>query len=126
MHRNPYQIKNIHKLEAVQRRAIKLILPFYNLIYSERLQKLNLPSLRYRMDLIMANKILKNLVSVYKDYFLLLIPTHPIKWIQNRFNTSIRGHSFSQKIINDWNTLPYEIVSAPNVFIFKTKLCIYI
>jgi len=40
--------------------------------------------------------------------------------------TSIRGHSFSQRIINDWNTLPFEIVSAPNVLIFKTKLDLFL
>jgi len=45
---NPYLMKNIHKLEVVQRRATKLILSFYNMSYSERLQKLNLPSLLYR------------------------------------------------------------------------------
>ena len=36
-------MKNIRKLEAVQRRATKLIPSFYNLTYSERLQELNLP-----------------------------------------------------------------------------------
>ena len=34
--------------------------------------------------------------------------------------------SFSQKIVNDWNTLPHEIVSAPNVLIFKTKLDVFL
>ena len=57
-------MKNIRKLEAVQRTATKLIPSFYNLTYSERLQELNLPSLLYRrtrMDLIMTYKILNNL-----------------------------------------------------------------
>ena len=65
-------MKNIRKLEAVQRRATKLIPSFCNLTYSERLQELNLPSLLYRqtrMDLNMTYKILNNLVSVDKDYF---------------------------------------------------------
>ena len=51
---NPYLMKNIRKLEAIQRKATKLIPSFYNMSYSERLQKLNLPSLLYcrtRMDL---------------------------------------------------------------------------
>ena len=46
-------------------------------IVPERLQSLNLPSLSYRrnrMDLIMAYKILNDLVVVDKDYFLQLIP----------------------------------------------------
>ena len=35
-------MKNISKLEAVQRRATKLIPSFHNLTYSERLQELSL------------------------------------------------------------------------------------
>ena len=130
---NPHLMKNIRKLEAVQRRATKLIPFFYNLTYSERLQELNLPSLLYRrtrMDLIMTYKILNNLVSVDKDYFF-TVNTNPtrsngLKLYKNRFNTAIRGHSFSQRIVNDWNTLPHEIVSAPNVLIFKTKLDVFL
>ena len=126
-------MKNIRKLEAVQRRATKLIPSFYNLTYSERLQELNLPSLLYRrtrMDLIMTYKILNNLVSVDKDYFF-TVNTNPtrsngLKLYKNRFNTAIRGHSFSQRIVNDWNTLPHEIVSAPNVLIFKTKVDVFL
>ena len=130
---NPHLMKNIRKLEAVQRRATKLIPSFYNLTYSERLQELNLPSLLYRrtrMDLIMTYKILNNLVSVDKDYFF-TVNTNPtrsngLKLYKNRFNTAIRGHSFSQRIVNDWNTLPHEIVSAPNVLIFKTKVDVFL
>ena len=33
---------------------------------------------------------------------------------------------FLQRIINDWNSLPHDVVSASNVFIFKTKLDVYI
>ena len=69
-------------------------------------------------------------ISVDKDYFF-TINTNPtrsngLKLYKNRFNTAIRGHSFSQRIVNDWNTLPHEIVSAPNVLIFKTKLDVFL
>ena len=72
---NPYFMKDIHKLEAVQRRATKLIPSLHDMTYSQRLQELNLPSLLYchtRLDLIMTYKILNNLVSVDKDSFFLL------------------------------------------------------
>ena len=77
----------------------------------------------------MTYKILNNLVSVDKDYFF-TVNTNPtrsngLKPYKNYFNTAIRGHSFSQRIVNDWNTLPHEIVSAPNVLIFKTKLDVF-
>ena len=70
-------MEDIRGLEKVQRRATKLIPTLRNLPYPERLQSLNLPSLSYRrnrMDLIMAYKILNDLVVVDKDYFLQLIP----------------------------------------------------
>jgi len=68
---NPHLIKNMRKLEPLQRRATKLIPSFYNMSYSERLQQLSSLYHRTRMDLIMTYKILNNLVSVDKDYFLL-------------------------------------------------------
>ena len=72
----------------------------------------------------MTYKILNNLVSVDKDYnyFLLLTLTLHVLMDSSCFNTSTGGNSFSQHIINDWNILPCEIVSASNVLIFKTKL----
>jgi len=42
---NPYLMKDICKLEAVQRRATKLIPSFHNMAYSQRLLQLNLTSL---------------------------------------------------------------------------------
>ena len=58
------KLKNIRKLESVQRRATNPSL--YDLSYTERLQRLNLPSLLYRrsrMDLITAYKIMNGLVD---------------------------------------------------------------
>ena len=36
--------------------------------------------------------------------------------------TSIRCFTFSQRIINDWNSLPNDVVTSPNVLTFKSKL----
>ena len=65
---------NIRGLENVQRRVTKLIPTLRNLFYPERLQSLSLSYRRNRMDVIMAYKILNDLVVVNKDYFLQLIP----------------------------------------------------
>ena len=67
---NPHQMGNMRVLENVQRRATKLISTLRNLSYPERLQSLNLPSLSYRrnrINLIMAHKILNDLVVVDRD-----------------------------------------------------------
>ena len=40
-----------------------------------------------------------------------------LKLYKTRFNSNTRKFSFSQRIINDWNSLPNNVVTAPNVFI---------
>ena len=127
---NPHQMGDIHGLENVQRRATKLIPTLRNLLYPERLQSLNLPSLSYcrnHMDLIMAYKILNDLVVVDKDYFFTTNTSCITRTngsnIFKKFNKStIRRFIFSQRIINDWNSLPRDIITAPNVLSFKTNL----
>ena len=43
--------------------------------------------------------------------------------IFKKFNKrAIKRFIFSQRIINDWNSLPRDIVTAPNVLSFKTNL----
>ena len=70
--------------------------------------------------------LLNNLVPVDKDYFLTVNTnstwSNGLKLYKSRFSTTIKGHSFSQRVINDWSTLPFEIVSAPNALIFTVKI----
>ena len=47
---------------------------------------------------------------------------HDMKVQTNHFNFRIRKEYFSQRIIRDWNTLPYRVVHAPNVYILKSTL----
>ena len=43
--------------------------------------------------------------------------------IYKKFNkTATRRTSFSQRIINKWNSLPYEVATSSNVLSFKTNL----
>ena len=35
---------------------------------------------------------------------------------------NIRKFSFSQRVINDWNDLPMEVVQTPNVILFKAVI----
>ena len=41
---------------------------------------------------------------------------------KNRFRLNIRGNFFSQRTINDWNSLPEEVVSALTINSFKNQL----
>ena len=60
---NPTKLKDIETIEHVQRRATKLLPGYKDLSYSERLKKLNLPSLAYsrmRGDIINVFKVFNN------------------------------------------------------------------
>jgi len=46
------------------------------------------------------------------------IRSNGLQLYKSKFNSNTRKFSFSQRIINDWNSLSHDVVSAPNVFIF--------
>ncbi|CAF1106835.1 unnamed protein product [Brachionus calyciflorus] len=120
------------ELERVQKRATKLVRNLKQLDYDSRLKALKLTNLeerRKRGDLIEFFKILSKNV----DYDL----TNPVKYRPNAYN--LRGHSMrvtkelvkkckirdnflTNRVVNDWNKLPQEIISAKTVNSFKAKL----
>ena len=117
-------------LENVQRRATKLVPGIQHLCYSERLRKLGIPSLQYRRvrsDLVETYKIINGIDVVTRNIF----PQNPHN-IPTRGNTckiykqhtriDVRKYSFTQRVVDHWNALPEDIVSAPSVNSFKSKL----
>ena len=102
---SPHLKKHINKLEAVQRRATKLIPAMKHLLYKQRLTNLNLFSLAYRRrrgDLIQVYRIINSLDNLNVDDFFKLQTSsrtrgHGNKIIKLRFNTSVR-HYFSQSL----------------------------
>ena len=121
--------KDAIQLENVQRRATKLIPNISNLSYENRLKHLGIPSLQYRRlraDIIQTYKIQKEIDCVDKNK---LFPPrisntrgHQQKIFKTYSRTNIRKHSFSQRIVDVWNSLPGDVVSAKNVNTFKSKL----
>ena len=129
---NPYLLKDIRALEAVQRCATKMVPDLSMLTYKERLQVLNLPSLYYRrkrIHMITTYKIIRGLVEVpHQDLFIISCNTtrsNGLKLYKERANTNSRLNFFTNRIINDWNTLPTDIVNALDTTSFKTLLDIY-
>ena len=54
----PYNLGDIKEIEKVQKRATKLIINFKNMSYTDRLQRLNLPTLKIEdYDMIEVFKI---------------------------------------------------------------------
>ena len=50
---------------------------------------------------------------------------HSKKLYKQRSNKSIRQNFFAIRVIDDWNSLPEDIISTKTVLQFKTKLDIY-
>ena len=127
---SPFKLKDIQAIEYVQRRATKLIRGLYDLTYEERLKALNLPSLlfrRRRADMIQAYKIINGLERVESGKFFKFSTNtktrgHSKKLFKPRCRLDIRKNIFSQRIVNDWNSLPQSLVEAGDLGSFKAGL----
>ena len=117
-------------IENVQRRATKLIATCKNLPYQERLRKLGLPTLEYRReraDMIQTYKILHGIDKIDKDK--LFTPAlyratrgHSYKLQKKRSRLNVRANTFSNRVVDTWNNLPENVVNAPSVNEFKSRL----
>ena len=74
----------------------------------------------------MTYKILNENVLVDKDYFFTMNTSHTRSngfKIYKKYNRTLtRRFTFSQRIMNDRNSLPNNVVTSPNVLTFKSKL----
>ena len=128
---SPCDIGLIKQLENVQKRFTKRIPGLTNFSYSERLNRLNQPTLEIRRlhaDLIQTYKIITGLDNVnISDFFAFrphsyncrgngrtLFPLHR--------KTNMRAHSFGFRVISIWNTLPQQISMCPALPAFKRRI----
>ena len=124
---SPWKQKDIKKVEAVQRRATRLIPACRGLPYAERLRLLKITSLeerRIRGDMILVYKILTDKTNIDKNSLFQMSSTqtrgHNFKLHKPRCNTTIRAKFFSQRCIDHWNSLPDTVVSARSTNCFKS------
>ena len=125
------------KVEDVQRRATKLVPGIRDLPYEERLKKLNLPSMLYRHrrgDMIEVWKCLSGkyevtprlkLDSERSDATPGQAPRtrgNSLKLFKERVDKRQRSQFFTQRVVNDWNSLPDHLVKAANINCFKNGL----
>ena len=117
-------------LESTQRRWTKQITGMAELNYGDRLQALNLYSVRGRLiraDLIKCWKIFHNHSSIMpEDLFTLSTTTytrgHRFKIAKPHTSLECRRRFFSIRCIDLWNSLPDNAVSCDSVTSFKTHL----
>ena len=125
----PYLKKDMDKLERVQARATRLINGCQNVTYENRLHYTGLTTLserRIRGDLIEVFKILKGFSKVKcSTWFKLAVNSrtrgHNYKLVKSRSKLDIRKNFFSQRVVNEWNSLPGEVVQAESVNSFKNR-----
>ena len=111
---SPHLLRDIRRIESVQRRFTKKLAGLYELRYDERLKLLCLERLeerRIRADLLFTYKVLMGYTSLnVNDFFTLseMISTrgHPYKLFLPRSQTDCRKYFFSCRIISIWNALP--------------------
>jgi hypothetical protein len=135
---SPYLVKDIFALEQVQRHATKLVPYLRHLEYHDRLRALDLPSLKHRRrrgDLIQYFKIAKgiNVVQFVKPISLAQSlsvegPAANIRGNKHRvtkqrvINCEQREHFFTNRLADDWSSLPESIVASTTVNSFKNQL----
>ena len=124
--------KDAIAIENTQRRATKLINDIRNLSYTERLINLGLPSLEYRRiraDVIQVYKYMNNLDQMSKP---LIVKSHEnrtrgnsLKLVKNHCRLDVRKNCFTNRVVNVWNSLPDNVVTAKSLNSFKSKLNTY-
>ena len=127
---SPYYVKDKELIEKIQHRFTKMITEVKHLSYTDRLLQLGLWTLeerRNRSDLIEVYKMLHGLTTIsYKKFFELTTNKrtrgNSLTLIKHRFATVIRQHFFSERVVNRWNSLDNETVTASSLNCFKSKL----
>ena len=117
-------------LENVQRRATKLIPELRDRDYEDRLRALKLPSLYYRRargDMIETYKFTHSIYKTEQEPLQRESNTmtrghsHKLKK-KERCNTTTRANFFRHRITNRWNKLSDDVVTAPSLNSFKSRL----
>ena len=127
---SPHSVKDVDIIENVQRRFTKLFPHLRSLPYSTRLTRLGLSSLQ-------ARRIKSDLCSCYKITYSLTV-LNPLIYFTPRTYNVTRGHpfmlckppvrlnsskfSFFSRVIDHWNSLPNNTVSAGTFSSFKARL----
>ena len=125
----PVTKKNKQAIENLQRRATKIVPEIKDLSYEERLRELNLPTLEYRRrrgDLIQMFKTLHGIDDIDSSKFVTLNENttrgHSLKLNKPRCLKSLRQNAFPARCIDDWNSLPNDLVCIEKLDTFKNRL----
>ena len=127
---NPRYKEDQKDVEKVQRRATKIVRSISHLEYGDRLRQLNLPSLQHRRrrgDMIQVYKIISGIDRVDPDRIFEFRKNsttrgHEKKLFKHMSRLNVRKEAFSQRTVNDWNSLPQTVIEAETLDQFKSRL----
>jgi len=126
----PCKKGDIEALGKVQKRATKIPLSLRHIGYPDRLKVCKLTTLHYR-------QIRGDMIEVYKivsgKYYSAITPTliildtyktrgNDLRLQKSRLKYDIRKFYFTNRVVDQWNSLPNWVVTASNAKIFKKRI----
>ena len=128
---NPQQVKLRKRLEAVQRRVTRRIPSIRFLSYPERLAVLNMDSLELRRrvaDLSLVYKLVRlsspsnNVIKIFTLASSSRTRGHRFKIWMTQSNRNTRKNFFSNRVVEDWNSLSSNIVNLNSLKSFRAAV----
>ena len=126
---SPNLLRDINKIEGVQRYFTRRLFPDKQYSYAERLVLTNLDTLgsrRIKSDIIMCFiKIINNLVDIDPSIFFKFLPNphntrgHSLKLTKQIFTSNSLSNNLVNRCVNCWNALPPSTVLSPTLSQFK-------
>ena len=100
--------------------------------FEDRLRELKLPTLTYRRiqgDMVEVFKLVNDMyyfdctnLFTFRDQSERVTRGNKKKLFKHRARLDVRKYSFSNRVVNLWNSLPDSVISAETVFCFETRL----
>ena len=132
---SPWTAQDKEILEAVQRKAVRMVSGLASSDYEGRLRELNLLSLEQRrenLDLIQTFKIVRKFDDVDPTTWFQLVGDNPARVTRHTSDPmnivhptsrlDIRKNFFSNRVVTKWNEIPSEIKMASSISAFKSYI----
>ena len=127
---SPLYLRDIDLIENIQRRFLKRISGISNFSYRERLEMCSLEPLelrRLKKDIVLVYKIMNGMIALDFDEFFRFAPDVGTRGNGRKLyplivRRNVVVNYFCNRVINVWNSLPREVVTAPTLNILKKRL----